>query len=28
MVTMYVIFNIKYVQISISTHLLCFSEII
>jgi len=28
MVTIYVIFNIQYVQISISTHLLCFSEII
>jgi hypothetical protein len=28
MVTIRVIFNTKYVQISISTHLLCFSEII
>jgi len=28
MVTIYAIFNTKYVQISISTHPLCFSEII
>jgi hypothetical protein len=28
MVTIYVIFNTKYVQISIITHVLCFSEIV